>query len=150
MDSKLCPAFIDPEARVDDQSKIGDGSVVEAGARVIRSRIGELVRICSGALVVDSIIHHGALIGEGAVIARGAEIGRGAVIAPNVSITGVSRIAVTGRGRLYSIGRVPARAVVVSGVDLVLPDRTIPLIVLFRKGESPEEALERALASSIA
>ena len=78
----LGDAFVDPSARVEGGTCIGQGARVEAGATIVGSVIMDGATIGSGARITDSIIGRRAVVGadtvcSGTVIADRAQVGAG-------------------------------------------------------------------------
>ncbi|MFI6320448.1 sugar phosphate nucleotidyltransferase [Nonomuraea sp. NPDC050556] len=88
-------AVISPEAKVMGGSTVGRGSVIEAGASVVGSVVGDAcvvagsvtdsvigdrARICAGAVVRDAVI------GDGAVVGSGNELQAGVRVWPGVEL----------------------------------------------------------------
>ncbi|HYN95927.1 MAG TPA: glucose-1-phosphate thymidylyltransferase, partial [Pilimelia sp.] len=90
---------------VDDASELGPRVVVEAGARVVRSRIDGPAIIGPGALVVDSHLGPDTSIGRGCVL-RGARL-TGSVVLDAARITGAPPLRDSIIGRGAAIGRDP-------------------------------------------
>ncbi|MHB0929546.1 MAG: mannose-1-phosphate guanylyltransferase [Candidatus Nanopelagicales bacterium] len=87
----LGSASVDPSARVDGGSCLGDGAFVDEDALVRGSVVMEGAHIAEGAIVIDSIIGRDAFIGPGTscvegVVANRAHIGANNEFAPGVRI----------------------------------------------------------------
>jgi mannose-1-phosphate guanylyltransferase len=93
-----------PAARVEEPSVIGDGVVIEAGARVgPRAVVGPRARIAAGAWVQASVLWEDVVIGpdavlrecvigSGARIGAGARVEAGAVVAPGATVAPGARL----------------------------------------------------------
>lgn len=83
---------LEPGAKIQPHTVLGNNVVVRAGAQVGDSVLGENVYLASGAVVAGAVlgngveIHENAHIAEGAVIGDRSIVGRNAVIANNVKI----------------------------------------------------------------
>lgn len=66
-------AAIGAGARV-ESSVLFDRSVVEPGARVVRSVVGEGARVCSGAVLEDCVVGDGATVGPGNELLNGLRV----------------------------------------------------------------------------
>jgi NDP-sugar pyrophosphorylase family protein len=91
------PVDIDADARIEAPVLLGEGTVVEAGARVAGSVLGAACRVGSGARVLRSVLHPGArlatdaeaidaIVGAGAVVDVGAIASDHTVIGPHALV----------------------------------------------------------------
>lgn len=81
-------ARVDGDAEVDGLTCLGAHAVVEDGARVSASVVGDGASVGEGAQVVHAIVGEGVRIGAGARIGRGAVIGDRAEIAAGATVDG--------------------------------------------------------------
>lgn len=81
-------ALVDPDASVGGGTCIGDGAVVEAGARIRGAVIGAGARVSRGAVVEGSVLGAGAVVGENAVVEGLMVVGDGARIEAGRRLSG--------------------------------------------------------------
>jgi len=83
---------LDPGARVESHTVLGDNVVVRAGAQVGNSVVGENSYLASGCTVSGAVIgnaveiHENAHISEGAIVGDRSVVGQNAVVANNVKV----------------------------------------------------------------
>jgi len=78
-------ATVDPDARVEAPTIVGDGAVIGAGARVVGSVLGPACVVGAGARVMRSVVHAGGHLAADAqaldsVMGPGALLGVGAIV----------------------------------------------------------------------
>ncbi len=82
----IAPVFIGDGVQIDDTAKVGpnvvlgDGCIVDAGARIEDSVLWDNVTVQRGATIEEAIIASGARVGEGAKVSRGSVLGHDVVI----------------------------------------------------------------------
>lgn len=86
---------IHPGAQVAVEAKVvrsvlGEGAIVEAGARVEGAVLLPGARICKDAIVLDSVLGEGAVVETGASVTGGSVIGDGEVVAAGAQLGGAS------------------------------------------------------------
>lgn len=102
-------ALVDPDASVGGGTCIGDGAVVEAGARVHGAVIGAGARVGRDAVISASVLGAGAVVGEGAVVEQLMVVGDDARIAPRAHLTGPGTVDTGGDAGLVAAAAGEAR-----------------------------------------
>jgi NDP-sugar pyrophosphorylase family protein len=82
---------IDPDARLEAPTLIGDGALVAAGARVVGSVVGDRAIVGPGARLLRSVVHADATLADeaeaiDAVVGAGAALGAGAIAADHTIV----------------------------------------------------------------